>query len=85
MREAFCMSDHSKPCQANLDRATRERIGHHLRVIFAEPMHQPLPDRMLSALHAIQDAETAANRLRRTAALDAVMTRRSAAKVAEHA
>ena len=54
------MSDYSRSqWQPYLDRATQDRIGRELRVIFAEPLAQPLPDKLLGALRAIQDAETA--------------------------
>ena len=57
------MSDYPKPqWQAYLDRATQDRIGRELRVIFAEPFQQPLPDTLLGALRAIQDAEKGVNR-----------------------
>lgn len=56
------MSDHSRSqWQAYLDRATQDRIGRELRVIFAEPFGQPLPDKLLGAVRAIQDAEKGVN------------------------
>jgi hypothetical protein len=63
------MSNHPRPqCQAFLDRATQDRIGRELRTIFAEPFQQPLPDRLLGALRAIQETEKDADRSGRAAA-----------------
>jgi hypothetical protein len=58
------MSDHPRAqWQAYLDRATQDRIGRELRVMFAEPLRQPLPDRLLGALRAIEEAEEAVTRV----------------------
>jgi hypothetical protein len=52
------MSDHPRAqWQGCLDRATQDRIGRELRVMFGESLQQPLPDKLLRALRAIQDAE----------------------------
>jgi hypothetical protein len=57
-----------RECQAYIDRATQDRIGRELRIIFAEAFRQPLLDRLLGALRAIQEAEKVANRSERAAA-----------------
>jgi len=80
------MSDYSRPpCQAYLDRATQDRIGRELRVIFAEPLQQPLPDRLLGALRAIQDAEKSVNRSGRTLGAGPVSAWRNLVELAGHA
>ena len=53
--------------QAYIDRATQDRIGRELRVVFADPLRQPLPDKLLGALRAIEDAEQGATRAKRPA------------------
>ena len=56
------MRDHPRSqWQGYLDRAAQERIGRELRVIFAESLGQPLPDKLLGAIRAIQDAEKDVN------------------------
>jgi hypothetical protein len=49
-------------------RATQDRIGRELRVVFAEPLHEPLPDRLLGALRALEDAEQGMTRMERPTA-----------------
>jgi hypothetical protein len=77
------MSDHARPpCYPYVDRATQDRIGRELRVLFAAPLQQPLPDRLLGALSALQDAETPVKRSERPVDRGAVSTWRNTAELA---
>lgn len=61
-------AERSKP---SIDRAAQVAIGHHLRAMYSELLRQPLPEKLLSTLLAIQQTEdgtTRANeRLRKAA------------------
>jgi hypothetical protein len=45
------------PRKAHVDRATQDLIGCQLRTMYSELLAQPLPEKLLSALLAVQDAE----------------------------
>ena len=76
-------NDFRPPCHAYLDRATQDRIGRELRAVFTEPLQEPLPDNLLGALRAIQNAERDVNRSRQIAGLNAISFGRNATELAE--
>jgi hypothetical protein len=48
------------PKKPAIDRATQERIGSKLRAMYSEVLQEPLPEKLLLTLQAIQNAEKGA-------------------------
>jgi hypothetical protein len=48
------------PKKARIDRATQDRIGAKLRTMYSELLREPLPDKLLLTLQAIEQAQEGA-------------------------
>ena len=54
------MSKNSKhPRKPQVDRTAQDVIGHKLRSMYADLVRQPIPERLLSILGTVQEAEDA--------------------------
>ena len=48
------------PKKVQIDRATQDRIGSKLRAMYSELLREPLPDKLLLTLQAIEQAQEGA-------------------------
>jgi hypothetical protein len=49
-----------------LDKTAQTRIGHHLRAMYDELIHQPVPDRFAALLAQLEEGSLAPDDLQRT-------------------
>jgi Anti-sigma factor NepR len=57
------MSSQPEKPIAQIDRMVQDRIGHQLRAMYSNLVRQPLPDRLVASLRAVEEAEEELQRL----------------------
>jgi Anti-sigma factor NepR len=57
------MAENNKP---KIDRAIQDKMGRELRAMYEELLRQPLPERLIAPLRAIDEVQSSRKRLKET-------------------